>query len=781
MKMIHLNAKIISRGGEKPQSAVAFAAYRSGTKIYCEYDGEIKDFSRKGHVIYSEILLPEYALKEFADRSVLWNAVENFEKGSRAQLSREIEFSLPCELDVDERLKAAKKLAEFFRDKGMVVDMNLHNPDHENPNPHCHLMLTMRPFQKDGTFLEKKCWREYELDKNGQKIPTKKGNDYKSHKVYATDWDDKGNVEKWRALWADIETDFYRKNGYEITAEHRSFERQGIDLLPTIHMGAAVTAMERRDIKTQIGNMNREIKKINELIISSMENIERLTDKIAFFEKEKKSAGQEKENEAPAQEKKEDSLTAILMEWQKNRSAFIQDNNIRQRTDTKTGNIKNFSSMVSFLQSHKIETLEDLHRLAEETKKQRSNNIHNQRELNAKLKKMSNIVDIYQAYKPYAEYLKKYESLSGRQKQFYYDKNADKIETALSYRTGLKNMSDTDKLLPKTWKRELDGLKAESARIKHDLAENNAILGELAEIADKAAMVQRGKSKQNEILPNLGEQKRKEVIMAENKKYYFLKLKEDFFDQREIVVLEGSKDGVLYVNILLKLYLKSLQHNGKLLLNEITPLSAEMIALLTRHEVGTVERAMRAFMQLGLVEVLEDNIFYMPEIQEMTGKGSSDGERKARYRRQKAEENMLLLTDKNTDIGQNWDNVPPLSQFCPPEIRDKSIENRDKNLDKRESKEQGQFLREKGTLPRPYGKYGNVILTDRELETLKNDFPADYLSMIEHLSEYMEYSGRTYKNHLATMECWKRADLKKEQETGRGYSYNGSFKEGDSL
>ena len=108
--------------------------------------------------------------------------------------------------------------------------------------------------------------------------------------------------------------------------------------------------------------------------------------------------------------------------------------------------------------------------------------------------------------------------------------------------------------------------------------------------------------------------------MAGNKKYYFLKLKEDFFDQREIVVLEGSKDGILYVNILLKLYLKSLQHNGKLLLNEITPLSAEMIALLTRHEVGTVERAMRAFMQLGLVEVLEDNIFYMPEIEEMTGK-----------------------------------------------------------------------------------------------------------------------------------------------------------------
>ena len=444
--MIHLNAKIISRGGEKPQSAVASAAYRSGTKIYCEYDGEIKDFSRKGHVIYSEILLPEYAPKEFADRSVLWNAVENFEKGSRAQLSREIEFSLPCELDADERLKAAKKLAEFFRDKGMVVDMNLHNPDHKNPNPHCHLMLTMRPFQKDGTFLEKKCWREYELDENGQKIPTPKGNDYKSHKVYATDWDDKGNVEKWRTLWVDIETDFYKKNGYEITAEHRSFERQGIDLLPTIHMGAAVTAMERRGIQTEVGNMNREIKKINALIISSMENIERLTDKIAFLEKEKKVIEREEEKEAQTQESKQDTLISILMEWQQNRSAFIQDNNIRQRMDTKAGNLKDFSVMVSFLQSHKI-------------------------------------------------------------------------ETALSYRTGLKNMSGTDKLLPKTWKKELDELKTESVRIKHDLTENDAILGGLAEIVDKVAMVQRGKEKQNEILPNLGEKKSREGVSGQKRKH----------------------------------------------------------------------------------------------------------------------------------------------------------------------------------------------------------------------------------------------------------------------
>ncbi len=268
--------------------------------------------------------------------------------------------------------------------------------------------------------------------------------------------------------------------------------------------------------------------------------------------------------------------------------------------------------------------------------------------------------------------------------------------------------------------------------------------------------------------------------MAENKKYYFLKLKEDFFDQREIVVLEGSKDGVLYVNILLKLYLKSLQHNGKLLLNEMTPLSAEMIALLTRHEIGTVERAMRAFMQLGLVEVLEDNTFYMPEIEEMTGKGSSDGERKARYRRQKAEGSTPLLMNSNTGMGQNWDNVPPVSQFCPPEIRDKSIENRTYIKESGREKDTPPPVREKNGISL-YGRYRNVSLTDKELETLKADFPADYQSMIEHLSEYMAYSGKTYKNHLAVMECWKKEDVKKEQANGNRYSYNGSFKEGDSL
>ncbi len=258
--------------------------------------------------------------------------------------------------------------------------------------------------------------------------------------------------------------------------------------------------------------------------------------------------------------------------------------------------------------------------------------------------------------------------------------------------------------------------------------------------------------------------------MAENKKYYFLKLKEDFFDQREIVVLEGSKDGILYVNILLKMYLKSLQHNGKLLLNEQTPLSAEMIALLTRHEVGTVERAMRAFMQLGLVVVQENDIYYMPEIEQMTGKGSSDAERKARYRRQKVEENTLLLEDKNTGMGQNWDNVPPVSQIFPPEIRDKRLDIRDKSIENRECDNDAHA----------YGKYGNVFLAEREMSELQNEFSDSVLQdYVERLSEYMESTGREYKSHAATIRRWANADRKGAAPPARNRDY--TVKEGDTI
>ena len=273
--------------------------------------------------------------------------------------------------------------------------------------------------------------------------------------------------------------------------------------------------------------------------------------------------------------------------------------------------------------------------------------------------------------------------------------------------------------------------------------------------------------------------------MSENRKYYFLKLKEDFFEQDTIVLLESLKDGILYSNILMKMYLKSLQFNGFLKVNEHLSLTTEMIATLTRHEVGTVERAVKIFLELGLAETTDTGTIYMSQIETLVGKSSTEGERKKLSRLRKEQEKSMPLQIGLSDAGGQTADICPQNvrttlDICPPEIRDKSIENR--TYIKESEREKGTHAPTRhGEGINLYGRYENVILTDKEMETLKKDFPADYQSMIENLSEYMAYTGKTYKNHLATMECWKRADMKKEQEKGNGYSYNGNFKEGDSL
>jgi len=111
--------------------------------------------------------------------------------------------------------------------------------------------------------------------------------------------------------------------------------------------------------------------------------------------------------------------------------------------------------------------------------------------------------------------------------------------------------------------------------------------------------------------------------MADNRKYYYLKLKESYFDEDAIVLLESMQDGVLYSNILLKLYLKSLKNGGKLQLDENIPYTAQMIATITRQQVGTVERALQIFMKLGLVEPLQNGALYMSNIELLIGQSST--------------------------------------------------------------------------------------------------------------------------------------------------------------
>lgn len=130
--------------------------------------------------------------------------------------------------------------------------------------------------------------------------------------------------------------------------------------------------------------------------------------------------------------------------------------------------------------------------------------------------------------------------------------------------------------------------------------------------------------------------------MSDNKKYYYLRLKENFFDSEEMKIIEGMPDGYLYSNILLKLYLRSLKTDGRLMLGGKIPYSPEMISSVTGHPVGIVKQAISIFKELGLIEILDNGAIYITDIQNFIGKGSTEADRIREYRKKIADENKLI-------------------------------------------------------------------------------------------------------------------------------------------
>ena len=186
MDFCHIPVSIIQRS--KGRSAVAAAAYRSGTKLTNEWDGLTHDYTRKTGVVHSEIMLPAHAPPEFTDRSTLWNSVEQIEKARDSQLAREIEAALPRELTREQQLALVRAyVKDKFVDKGMCADFSIH--DKGTGNPHVHIMLTVRPLKEDGAWGAK-CRKAYDLDEHGQRIPDGKGG-WKNHREDTTDWNDK--------------------------------------------------------------------------------------------------------------------------------------------------------------------------------------------------------------------------------------------------------------------------------------------------------------------------------------------------------------------------------------------------------------------------------------------------------------------------------------------------------------------------------------------------------------------------------------------------------------
>ncbi|GCJ84858.1 conjugal transfer protein [Escherichia coli] len=230
MAIYHLSMKILSRS--KGYSAVASAAYRAGEKILDERTGVIHDYTRKNGVASAVILTPANAPAWCANRAELWNAVEKAERRKNSQLAREFELAIPRELTQDAaRETVLNFVRENFVSRGMIADVAFHNLG--GSNPHAHIMLSMRAITPDGF---------------GEKV---------------REWNDWTHAETWRGSWADHANRALANAGYQEEIDHRSYERQGVEKTPGIHLGKSACAMEKWGIETERGEQNRLINRLN--------------------------------------------------------------------------------------------------------------------------------------------------------------------------------------------------------------------------------------------------------------------------------------------------------------------------------------------------------------------------------------------------------------------------------------------------------------------------------------------------------------------------------------
>ena len=271
-KTVSSRFKIVGRsmkckGGH---SVVEQSAYISRTTMKSEYDGRTYYPKYSEDLVHVEISLPEGAPEQYKDRSVLWNSVEMFEKRADAQYARTNRFPLPNDWSYETAVMVMRDyIQRNFVSKGMCCEWAIH--DSENPktgqrNLHCHIMLTMRPILEDGTWgaRQKKI---YKYDEQGNKVKKKNGR-YDCTTVDVMGWSDKKNAMMWRQDFADTVNAVNEKLKIDEHWDHRSYKERGLDIEPTVHLGPKAAALERKGIRTERGDINREVKKHNAMIAS---------------------------------------------------------------------------------------------------------------------------------------------------------------------------------------------------------------------------------------------------------------------------------------------------------------------------------------------------------------------------------------------------------------------------------------------------------------------------------------------------------------------------------
>ncbi len=257
MAIYHLSMKTVSRSSGR--SAVA-AAYRSGTRLTNERDGLTHDYTSKGGIEHSEIVLPEGANADWAnDREALWNAAEFAEKRKDARVAREIEVALPHELTGEQRLELVRNFSQSLANRyGVAVDYALHTPDTDMDirNHHAHIMFTTRRVTEQGL---------------GDKTDLERENSWlKANDLPTTDT----QLKALRVEWEETANLALARAGHDIRIDHRSHEDRGLEIEPTQHVGVHATQMGRRGKEVERERLAEEARVRNaELIRQNPEQV----------------------------------------------------------------------------------------------------------------------------------------------------------------------------------------------------------------------------------------------------------------------------------------------------------------------------------------------------------------------------------------------------------------------------------------------------------------------------------------------------------------------------
>ena len=356
----HNEITIVQRS--QRQSAVAAAAYQSGEKLFCEYDQQVKHYPEKRGIVHNEILLPANAPRSYADRNTLWNAAEAVEKQWNSQLARRWVLTIPREIPPDQYAVLVREFCQQqFVSKGMIADFAIHDPHPPGHNPHAHVLLTMRAMDEHGKWLPKSR-KVYDLDESGERIKLPSGR-WKSHKEDTVDWNDQKYCEIWRHEWEVIQNRYLEANDRPERVDLRSYARQGLDIVPTVHEGAAVRQMEKRGIQTNIGNLNREIRAANRLMKSIRQLIQNLKGWITELgEKRKELLAQKAAEEATL-------LPNLLMKYMEIRKEERKDWTRAGQNRGTSQDLKAVSEALSYLRQKGLSTVEDLEAFLESSGK----------------------------------------------------------------------------------------------------------------------------------------------------------------------------------------------------------------------------------------------------------------------------------------------------------------------------------------------------------------------------------------------------------------------------